>query len=46
LAPGATGCLGFELRPRNYVPVCVFPDPTKNGLLQIAEGMIPQFTVK
>jgi hypothetical protein len=46
VAPGATGYVDLNLRPATYVAVCFFPDPTKNGLPHIAEGMIQQFTVR
>lgn len=46
VAPGATGYVDLKLKPSSYVAVCFFPDPTKNGLPHIAEGMIQQFTVR
>jgi hypothetical protein len=46
VAPGATGYVDLKLRPSNYVAVCFFPDPTKNGLPHLLEGMIQQFRVR
>ncbi len=46
VAPGATGYVDLNLKPSNYVAVCFFPDPTKNGLAHVVEGMIQQFRVR
>ncbi|MGH2705266.1 MAG: hypothetical protein ACRDJ4_09265 [Actinomycetota bacterium] len=45
LPPGAHAFAFFDLEPGNYIAVCFVPDPTKNGMPHLAEGMVTPFTV-
>ena len=45
VSPGETGWLDLNLPKGDYVAACFFPDPTKNNLPHVAEGMLSQFTV-
>jgi len=45
VSPGETGWLDLNLPKGNYVAACFFPDPTKNNVPHVAEGMLSAFKV-
>jgi hypothetical protein len=45
LVPGQVEYVPVDLTPGNYVVVCFVPDPTKQGMPHVAEGMLRTFTI-
>lgn len=45
MMPGAVEYVPFDLTPGNYVVLCFLPDPTKNNMPHLAEGMVRTFTI-
>ena len=45
LTPNQSAWLDLDLAPGNYMLICFFPDPAKQGLPHALEGMVKEFTV-
>jgi len=45
LSPRQDAWLDLDLKPGNYILVCFFPDPKKNNIPHVLEGMIKEFTI-
>jgi len=45
MAPGQVEYFPLDLTPGNYAILCFVPDPTKNNMPHLAEGMVLPFTI-
>jgi hypothetical protein len=45
MAPGDVEYFPLDLTPGNYAILCVVPDPTRNNMPHLAEGMVMPFTI-
>jgi hypothetical protein len=45
MVPGQVEYFPVDLTPGNYVLLCFLPDPTKNNMPHMAEGMVRAFTI-
>lgn len=45
MMPGEVAYTPVDLTPGNYVMLCFVPDPTKNNMPHLAEGMMVPFTI-
>lgn len=45
MAPGQVEYVPLDLTPGNYAMLCFVPDPTKDNMLHLAEGMALPFTI-
>jgi hypothetical protein len=46
MMPGQVEYIPLDLTPGNYAMLCFVPDPTKNNMPHLAEGMVRQFTIE
>jgi hypothetical protein len=46
MAPGEVEYVPLDLTPGNYAMLCFVPDPTKNNMPHLAEGMALPFTIQ
>jgi hypothetical protein len=45
MAPGQVEYIPLDLGPGDYVILCFVPDPTRNNMPHLAQGMLLQFTI-